>query len=209
MNKKCLQPGCGRKHYAKGLCWTHYVQVQVYKRSAAPIKPYNNTGVELICSVEGCNKVAHAHGLCPTHNVRLKKHGDVNIVKTRGRKRTTGTGSEYPNHSLLKKNRLIKLKMNPICEYCGELKSKLTHHRDGTKTNHSIPNLMALCGRSCHVKVHNEMFIKQNMRREKSPCKSLAPAFIKDEDVEVMFIIDQLEVTREPGRIEISQKKDI
>lgn len=70
-----------------------------------------------------------------------------------GNPRWRGGVSEYKNHYLLKKNRLIVLKAaNYVCEKCGRIAS-VTHHRDGGKTNHNCENLMPLC-EPCHFKIH-------------------------------------------------------
>ena len=39
-----------------------------------------------------------------------------------------------------------------ICEDCGK-EARMVHHKDGTKSNHSLYNLKALCY-SCHRKYH-------------------------------------------------------
>lgn len=66
------------------------------------------------------------------------------------RPRKQKTSIEYPNHHILKNNRLKKLEsVNHKCEICG-LKATEVHHRDNTKTNHEIANLMSMC-RKCHI----------------------------------------------------------
>ena len=57
--------------------------------------------------------------------------------------------AEYPNHYLMKKNRLLKLQETKAkCEICGR-RANTIHHKDGSKDNHSIKNLIVLC-HSCH-----------------------------------------------------------
>lgn len=64
-----------------------------------------------------------------------------------------GGASEYPNHSLMKRNRLIILiKNNWKCEICGKRATQV-HHKDGTKHNHNIENLCSICTR-CHYDIH-------------------------------------------------------
>lgn len=57
---------------------------------------------------------------------------------------------EYPAHYTMKKNRLIKLQQaNGLCEICHK-KANTIHHKDGSKDNHSLDNLIVLC-HSCHA----------------------------------------------------------
>ena len=61
---------------------------------------------------------------------------------------------EYKNHYQMKKNRIIKLQQTKAkCEICGE-KAFEIHHRDETKENHSVKNLIVLC-KKCHSIVHS------------------------------------------------------
>jgi len=63
--------------------------------------------------------------------------------------------SEYPNHALLKKNRLLILKKSKgKCEICGK-KARVVHHIDGSRDNHEIDNLVAVCT-SCHWALHKK-----------------------------------------------------
>jgi 5-methylcytosine-specific restriction endonuclease McrA len=65
----------------------------------------------------------------------------------------------YPNHSLMKKNRLIKLKQTKCkCEVCGG-KASVIHHLDGSMDNHKLENLSTLCPK-CHVIIHTHCQIK-------------------------------------------------
>ncbi|MFH1231363.1 MAG: HNH endonuclease signature motif containing protein, partial [Planctomycetota bacterium] len=60
-----------------------------------------------------------------------------------------GGTSEYPNHYLMKKNRLIILLHNPICEICKKNSAVEIHHKDFSRDNHNLSNLQAVC-HSCH-----------------------------------------------------------
>lgn len=63
--------------------------------------------------------------------------------------------SEYPNHYLMKKHRLIILMNNPKCEICGKNATEI-HHRNKNKSDHRLKNLMAICSK-CHIgKFHNQ-----------------------------------------------------
>jgi len=69
---------------------------------------------------------------------------DINLLKK-------GGVAEYPKHYLMKKNRLIILLKNLRCEICGKPAVEV-HHRDGSKFNHELSNLMASCHR-CNSKI--------------------------------------------------------
>ena len=61
--------------------------------------------------------------------------------------------SEYPNHYLMKKNRILKLKQTKgLCEICGRRGFQI-HHIDDSKDNHSLKNLILVCWR-CHCLIH-------------------------------------------------------
>jgi len=61
---------------------------------------------------------------------------------------------EYPNHYEMKQKRLIKFNQtNFICEKCRKERAKYIHHKDKTKSNHSMDNLMPVCPK-CHADLH-------------------------------------------------------
>ena len=61
----------------------------------------------------------------------------------------------YKNVTLLRANsKLVLEKYNSKCAICGKDYEQI-HHIDGTKTNHSVENLMPLCS-ECHVSTHNK-----------------------------------------------------
>ena len=62
-------------------------------------------------------------------------------------KRWKGGVADYPNHGVMRRNRLIKLQQaKGRCEIpdCGKKAYKI-HHIDGSKDNHSLDNLIVLC----------------------------------------------------------------
>ncbi len=60
----------------------------------------------------------------------------------------------YPNHYLMKKNRIIKLKSTlGKCEICGQRADRI-YHNDEDKSNHSLENLTAVC-HDCHMVLHS------------------------------------------------------
>lgn len=141
LNEYCTVPGCSNKYYAKGYCHKHYAN---YLRSGHPLGNYKG----IICSVDGCNKKSNnVSGKCSYHE-RIKGtniKGDKNI-------HWRGGVAEYKDHSLMKRLRLKKLKLeNYTCEICGG-KAVEVHHKDGTKDHHSIDNFLAVCHK-CHIGV--------------------------------------------------------
>lgn len=152
----CSFQGCTRKHYAKGWCRAHYHIIVTLGGEPRAILNLHCKKPEHKCSVDGCNKNSRINGYCQMHNARFQKHGDTSIVLRRGVK-SQGGHQQYPNHSLLKRNRLIKLILNPICEVCHKNPSRITHHRDGLKTNHNIENLEGVCSVRCHMVEHKKL----------------------------------------------------
>ncbi len=82
-------------------------------------------------------------------NVPKKKN-----LKTAGKNNYQWKGgvADYPNHYQMKLNRLAKLEETKgNCEICGE-KANQIHHRDGSRNNHAISNLIVLC-KTHHVMI--------------------------------------------------------
>ena len=152
-NKRCSIPNCGREHYAKNYCRKHYNALITrggYRRH--------------LCKAQGCSFMATGPlKYCQRHRERIKSKLSLDLsIKCypTGSRNVNWKGgiSEYPNHSLMKKNRLIILIHNPKCEYCGRPATEV-HHKDGSKINHSLSNLMAVCHK-CHPrsKVHDSFY---------------------------------------------------
>lgn len=60
---------------------------------------------------------------------------------------------EYENHYAMKKNRLQVLQENNFtCRHCGD-KATQIHHKDGSKNNHELENLIPVCHK-CHMRLH-------------------------------------------------------
>lgn len=145
----CIVPECERSCYSRSLCISHYNKLRL--RGSHEDFPK--------CVVSGCKKDSRKYkNYCSYHYYKLKKFGDTNY--NGGNKgwrngRWNGGTSEYKNHSLMKKNRKIKLKENGgKCEICNFRKSQVVHHKDHSKTNHSLDNLQPLC-KKCHWKIHS------------------------------------------------------
>lgn len=91
--------------------------------------------------------------------------------------------ADYPNHTLLKKNRLIQFgQTKGRCELCGE-KAVHTHHKDFSRDNHAIENLLAVCNK-CHGKLHTgrgskaSRWIRRYGMTEANLCKKLNCSYI-------------------------------
>lgn len=150
-NKKCLINGCLEKHYAKNYCRNHYSN---FLLNGNPLKKtYDNSGK---CLAPDCPSKAEARGYCGKHYTRLKKHGDVNYKgspKGSINGNYKGGVSEYMNHYDFKKNRIFKMQETKgRCEICGREGFEV-HHKDETKENHNLENLILLC-KKCHLMAH-------------------------------------------------------
>lgn len=106
------------------------------------------------CLVENCGRKHYAKGLCSIHYRRYRYHGSFEKRKGGAASYNWKGGiADYPNHWKMKKQRLLKISQTKgRCELCGR-KGKQIHHKDGSKTNHSIDNLMFLC-QKCHGALH-------------------------------------------------------
>ena len=78
-----------------------------------------------------------------------------------------GRLSEYPDHALMKRNKITKLKESGgKCEACNE-EAFCIHHLDESKDNHEMDNLAILC-RKCHGILHADTtYIKNNDKTSK------------------------------------------
>lgn len=74
--------------------------------------------------------------------------------------------SDYRNSCQLKRSRAEKHEQTAsTCELCGE-KAVLVHHKDFSKSNHALTNLLTLCDR-CHRKIHSVRYQKEKPLRKK------------------------------------------
>lgn len=109
-----------------------------------------------ICKVLGCNIPIFAKKICRKHYYRYRNHQSFDKLGPKGERNCNWRGgvSEYTNHYLMKKNRLIILLNNPICEICKKEQAQQVHHKDNSKDNHGLNNLMAICTK-CHANIHH------------------------------------------------------
>lgn len=74
-------------------------------------------------------------------------------------------GFDYLDHYTMKQNRLKVLKANcHRCAICGGVATEI-HHKDGSKSNHDIKNLMPICHK-CHMKLHSKKRKKPKINPE-------------------------------------------
>lgn len=79
---ECAVEGCGRPHFGRGWCRTHYFRVRrtgdVGTAEVATKRP------EAECAVDGCDRTIRggARGWCHTHYTRYRRQGDPNVVGT-------------------------------------------------------------------------------------------------------------------------------
>jgi len=99
-------------------------------------------------------------GYASCHNIKIQKReprltegGRKSLSEShRGLKnpRWNNGASEYKDHAILEKIRLEVLKRDKYKCKCCNKKATETHHRDKTKENHEINNLISVCHK-CHI----------------------------------------------------------
>lgn len=155
----CKIKGCGKKHFARGWCHAHYGR---FLRAGNPLGNKHN------CLIKNCRiKVFKIY--CEKHLYRTRKNlpldlrKDLRIVHMRGENNPNWKGgvADYPNHSFMKKQRLIILMDNPKCEYCDNQATQI-HHKDESKTNHKLSNLAAIC-HICNIRLGGRFYKKYGL----------------------------------------------
>ncbi len=154
---------CTTKYYARGYCQRHYRNISWYPKIKKELAKYRKDrrvrlGLNKMhkCDVTKCSKMVYSFNrFCAVHKYKFKKYGNptepshISDCGVRGEKndRWRGGVSYYPNHYLLKKNRIIKLQQTKgRCEVCNK-KGYIVRHKDGSRTNHSLDNLLLLCSK--------------------------------------------------------------
>jgi len=166
---------CGLPHYGKGYCRNHYTTLVYYpthkEHHLQYQKKYRKEHYGIFthqCEIKNCNYTTiHKYKYCHRHRNRIELRLPLDlsldckklaIHSCRGEKNGNWNGgtSEYPNHYLMKKNRLIILMHNPKCEYCGK-KATQIHHKDENKANHKLSNLVPTCHK-CNVRQSSKFY---------------------------------------------------
>ena len=73
MTRRCSVDGCGKRHYCRGWCESHY---QRWRKNGDPLggKHYaDNSGR---CAADGCDSAAKLAGYCKRHHHKLRRYGD-------------------------------------------------------------------------------------------------------------------------------------
>lgn len=68
----CSVGGCGKRHAAKGYCWTHLAR---FKKHGSPHTVERRKKRQAHCSVEGCADPHHAKGYCARHRAKVAAYG--------------------------------------------------------------------------------------------------------------------------------------
>ena len=156
--KNCSVPGCNNPCISKDLCHTHY---ELRRRNGTATYKYHKCAVSS-CNQSTCNKYCHHH------NTKFEKGIPFDAPKgwhVRGERNWNWKGgvADYPNHYEFKQQRKIKLEsVDYICERC-DSPAKHIHHKDGTRWNHVLDNLEALCTK-CHAQIHHPKILKEKIR---------------------------------------------
>lgn len=172
----CIVEGCGKKSYARSWCLSHY---NSWRRNGST--EYKRKLQPPICIVKDCRRKTRAKGLCIKHYGRMKRYGTTDDPPPyKGERVWSWKGGifDYPNHRTLQKNRLIKFEqVGGHCEICNKKATK-AHHKDGSKDNHVVENLLAVCNK-CHGLLHTgrtcktSKWIRRYGMNIKSLCKKL------------------------------------
>ena len=150
---------CGKEHDSLGYCRNHYRQLIWYPKHRGYSKRYRPIRSHACAAPQCSHRISLKRQYCfqhqrrKQHNLTLDLSVDCRGISNRGEKNFQWRGGvfEYPNHYLMKKNRLIILMNNPKCEVCGKTATCI-HHRNGDKSDHRLENLMPSCHR-CNARI--------------------------------------------------------
>jgi hypothetical protein len=159
----CLIEGCKNQLYVKDYCRTHSQTVNriINNRKAGRLVRIDRPN----CAATDCPRKAYKKDFfCSIHE---KEYQRPKYPKGENHWSWRGGVAEYPDHSLLKKQRLVKLaSVQYECEVHGPACKKVAdrvHHKDGLKTNHDVSNLVATCSK-CHFSSFHSGVQKSNKR---------------------------------------------
>lgn len=130
-----------------------------------------------MCAYPDCSrKIRSVAKYCYRHEQHIAKCKEFKVPvgtdlrKGKNNHNWNGGVFKYPNHTEMKRVRLEKIEqVGARCEECGEQKipSKLdVHHRDGSKSNHDIDNLLLLC-KKCHLGIYHKGEIGRKRKKVK------------------------------------------
>ncbi len=185
-NHQCIFESCDKPQYAKGYCRKHHAMLLV----KGEVK-YEH--IEKKCLVKLCNALTTSkNGYCKFHNTRLRFGIPLDLPRQvagggRGKRNANWKGgiAEYPNHSLMKRNRKEVLKeANYICQFCGGIANQI-HHKDLSKDNHAKENLVACCHKCNHLPEHTKPSTSKYRRLYGLTTKELIKAGLYDEIREI------------------------
>jgi len=136
----CIVKDCRLKYYGKGYCHKHYHN---YKRCGNPLGKKNGKLLGKFIKCFNCGKKIYRY----LHQFKKYKKFFCSYkcsVHKKNNPNWRGGTAEYPNHYLMKKQRLIILMNNHECEICGKPATEI-HHKNGNKADHRLSNLVAIC----------------------------------------------------------------
>ena len=70
----CSVEGCDKKHFGKGYCNKHYINLKRHNNPLYVAPRYNHSKK---CSVIDCNRKYYGKGYCQLHYQRFKNHGST------------------------------------------------------------------------------------------------------------------------------------
>lgn len=183
MSRTCSIPGCGREHYARGLCKRHYCRLWHAGQLPAPVLNVR------ICSVPGCGRKHYGRGVCSMHYLRLWKHGSAELpvrakksppptatvryeLYRRALDPAWGCVTEHGYKMVTFGRGRRKLAHRAVMEWhlgraLGE--SEVVHHVNGDKLDNRIENLELLAGQSSHMRKHAK-HVSTDTHRECARC---------------------------------------
>lgn len=100
-HRVCGFTGCGRPHFARGYCRTHYQQDR-RSRGTRLTEPRQRAPRATVCCVDGCDRDdVTSRSMCQMHYARWQRHGDpaVRVVPFRDRICTV-IGCDRPHRAM-------------------------------------------------------------------------------------------------------------
>lgn len=148
---KCSVENCQGKVRARKMCGKHYV---LWSRRGTHKTIREEKGT---CKL--CPRMASENALCERHLKMFDRYKtlvpDYRSIANKGENNFNWNGgtSQYKNHAAFKRARITVLSSaKNTCAKCGGRAAEV-HHLDGSKHNHAIGNLEAICHK-CHMALH-------------------------------------------------------